>query len=193
MQKILSKKQTISEDYSDFDLSGMIEHCLNFSVMNDLQHKYFNQLDKFRKFLLNSGSHDDYDTPMFKSEINDCIKIFKIYFNKIKLKHILPEGTVLVFELVDSKKPETYMFEITLKENLRIYKEPSKEICVLRVKSTYLMYKDGDLKATEDKQISLKDFYEKIYSTSDGKKDKNYLKEVFIKSTNQPLETIVKF
>jgi hypothetical protein len=55
------------------------------------------------------------------------------------------------------------------------------------------MYKDGDLKATEDKQISLKDFYEKIYSTSDGKKDKNYLKEVFIKSTNQPLETIVKF
>ncbi|MBK9729010.1 MAG: hypothetical protein IPO86_12925 [Saprospiraceae bacterium] len=192
-KKILSKKQTISEDYSDFDLSGMIEHCLNFSVMNDLQHKYFNQLDKFRKFLLNSGSHDDYDTPMFKSEINDCIKIFKIYFNKIKLKHILPEGTVLVFELVDSKKPETYMFEITLKENLRIYKEPSKEICVLRVKSTYLMYKDGDLKATEDKQISLKDFYEKIYSTSDGKKDKNYLKEVFIKSTNQPLETIVKF
>jgi len=192
-KKILSKKQTISEDYSDFDLSGMIEHCLNFSVMNDLQHKYFNQLDKFRKFLLNSGSHDDYDTPMFKSEINDCIKIFKIYFNKIKLKHILPEGTVLVFELVDSKKPETYKFEITLKENLRIYKEPSKEICVLRVKTTYLMYKDGDLKATEDKQISLKDFYEKIYSTSDGKKDKNYLKEVFIKTTNLPLETIVKF
>lgn len=192
-KKILSKKQTISEDYSDFDLSGMIEHCMNFSVMNDLQHKYFNQLDKFRQFLLNSGSHDDYDTPMFKSEINDCIKIFKIYFNKIKLKHILPEGTVLVFELVDSKKPETYKFEITLKENLRIYKEPSKEICVLRVKTTYLMYKDGDLKATEDKQISLKDFYEKIYSTSDGKKDKNYLKEVFIKSTNQPLETIVKF
>jgi len=192
-KKILSKKQTISEDYSDFDLSGMIEHCLNFSVMNDLQHKYFNQLDKFRKFLLNSGSHDDYDTPMFKSEINDCIKIFKIYFNKIKLKHILPEGTVLVFELVDSKKPETYKFEITLKENLRIYKEPSKEICVLRVKTTYLMYKDGDLKATEDKQISLKDFYEKIYSTSDSKKDKNYLKEVFIKTTNLPLETIVKF
>jgi energy-coupling factor transporter ATP-binding protein EcfA2 len=192
-KKILSKKQTISEDYSDFDLSGMIEHCLNFSVMNDLQHKYFNQLDKFRKFLLNSGSHDDYDTPMFKSEINDCIKIFKIYFNKIKLKHILPEGTVLVFELVNSKKPETYSFEITLRENLRIYKEPSKEICVLRVKTTYSMFKDGDLKATDDKQISLKDFYEKIYSTSDGKKDKNYLKEVFIKTTNQPLETIVKF
>jgi hypothetical protein len=192
-KKILSKKQTISEDYSYFDLSGMIEHCLNFSVMNDLQHKYFNQLDKFRKFLLNSGSHDDYDTPIFKSEINDCIKIFKIYFNKIKLKHILPEGTVLVFELVDSKKPETYKFEITLRENLRIYKEPSKEICLLRVKTTYSIFKDGDLKVTEDKQISLKDFYEKIYSTSDGKKNKDYLKEVFINTTNQPLETIVKF
>ena len=192
-KKILSKKQTISEDYSDFDLSGMIAHCLNFSMMNDLQHTYFNQLDKFRKFLLNSGSHDDYDTPMFNCEINDCVKIFKNYFNKIKLKQILPEGTVLVFELVDSKNPETYRFEIALRENLRIYKEPLKEICVLRVKTTYLMYKSGVLKVTEDKQISLKEFYEKYYSTSDGKKNKNFLKEVFIKSKNQPLEAIVKF
>lgn len=46
-KKILSKNQTISEDYSNFDLSGMIEHCLNFSFVNDLQHTYFNLLDKF--------------------------------------------------------------------------------------------------------------------------------------------------
>ena len=68
-KKILSKKQTISEDYSDFDLSGMIEYCLNFSIMNDLQHTYFNQLDKFRKFLLNSGSHDDYDTQIGRAHV----------------------------------------------------------------------------------------------------------------------------
>ncbi len=192
-KKILSKKQTISEDYSDFDLSGMIEYCLNFSIMNDLQHTYFNQLDKFRKFLLNSGSHDDYDTPIFKSEINDCIKIFKNYFNKIKLKHILPEGTVLVFELVDSKKPETYKFEITLKDNLRIYKEPTKDICVLKVKTSYLLYKDNKLIATQDDFISLQKFYDKIYSTSDRKKDVNYLKEITVKESSQALETIVKF
>ncbi|MFM9839398.1 MAG: AAA family ATPase [Cyclobacteriaceae bacterium] len=192
-KKILSKKQTISEDYSDFDLSGMINHCLNFSVVNDLQHIYFSQLDKFRKFLLNSGSHDDYDTPMFKSEINDCIKIFKSYFNRVKLKHILPEGSILTMELGDGKKAETYKFEITLKENLRIYQEPSKEIRLLKVKVSYDLFKDGTLLTTQNDSISLQNFYDKPYSTSDKKKSPNYLKEIIIKASNKPLETIVRF
>src|SRR5690606_41846578 len=55
--------------------------------------------------------YDDYDNPLFKSEINDCIKIFEVYFNKVKIKHILPEGSILHFELVDGKKSETYRFE----------------------------------------------------------------------------------
>ena len=192
-KKILSKKQTISEDYSDYDLNGMIEHCLNFAISNNLQHRYFNELDKFRKFLLNSGSHDDYDTPIFKSELNDCLKIFKTYFNEIQLKHILPEGSILVFELTDGKKGEVYTFEITLRENLRIYKEPSKEICVLKIKANYQIYKDSKPIISKNDFISLQKFYDKPYSTSDGKKDKNYLKEVLIKESNTPLETIIKF
>jgi RecF/RecN/SMC N terminal domain len=192
-KKILSKNQTISEDYSNFDLSGMIEHCLNFSFVNNLQHTYFNQLDKFRKFLLNSGSHDDYDTPMFKSEINDCLKIFNTYFNKVKLKHILPAGSKLTFELADGKKAETYRFEITLRENLRIYKEPAMDISVLKVKVSYDLFKDGTLLTSQNDFISLQKFYDKPYSTSDKKKDANYLKEIIINANNQPLETIVKF
>lgn len=192
-KKILSKKQTISEDYSDFDLNGMIEHSLNFATVNNLQFAYFNQLDKFRKFLLNAGSHDDYDTPMFKSEVNDCLRIFKTYFNRVKLKHILPEGTMLSFELIDGKKPETYKFEITLRENLRIYKEPSKGICLIKVKVSYDLYRDGDLLTTVNDFVSLQKLYDKPYSTSDKKKDTNYLKEIIINANNQPLETLVKF
>ncbi|MBS1735604.1 MAG: hypothetical protein JSS98_03265 [Bacteroidetes bacterium] len=192
-KKVLSKKQTISEDYKNLDLSGMIEYCLNFSLVNGLQHTYFHQLDKFRKFLLNSGSHDDYDTPMFKSEINDCLKIFKNYFNKVKLKHILPLGSMLTIELGNGKKAETYKFEITLRENLRIYKEPAKDICVLKVKVSYDLFRDGKLLSSQNDFISLQKFYDKPYSTSDKKKDANYLKEIIINANNQPLETIVKF
>lgn len=192
-KKILSKKQAISEDYSAFDLNGMIEHSLNFALMNDLQHVYFHHLDKFRKFLLNSGSHDDYDNPMFKSEINDCIKIFSNYFNQVKLKHILPEGEILFFELTDSKKPEVYRFEVTLKENLRIYKEPLRALTLLKLKVNYNLYKDGKLLTNKKEFISLQKFYEKPYSTSDGKHTSDYLKGIIISSTNQPLETIVKF
>jgi hypothetical protein len=192
-KRILSKKQTITEDYSDYDLNGMIELCLNFAIANDLQQTYFNQLDKFRKFLLNSSSHDDYDTPMFKSELSDCIKIFETYFNKVKLKHILPEDTILSFELVDGKKGETYKYEITLKENLRIYKEPSKDIYLIRVKVSYELFKDGIFLVKENKQISLKDIYDKSYSTSDNKKNANFLKEILIGQTGKTLETVVKF
>lgn len=192
-KKILSKKQTISEDYTSLDLNGMIEYCLLFAKSNDLQFSYFNHLDKFRKFLLNSGSHDDYDNPLFKSEINDCIKLFESYFNKIKIKHILAAGSKLTFELVDGKKTETYRFEVTLRENLRIYKEPAKDICVLKVKVSYDLFKDGTLLTSQNDFISLQKFYDKPYSTSDKKKNANYLKEIIINANNQPLETIVKF
>lgn len=192
-KKVLSKNQTISEDYTSFDLNGMIEHCLLFATSNNLQYTYFNQLDKFRKFILNAGSHDDYDTPMFKSEINDCLKIFNTYFNKVKIKHILPAGSKLTIELADGKKAEIYKFEITLRENLRIYKEPVKDICVLKVKVSYDLFKDGTLLTSQNDFISLQKFYDKPYSTSDKKKDANYLKEVIINANNQPLETIVKF
>jgi len=192
-KKILSKKQTISEDYSSYDLNGMIEYCLQFAKSNDLQYNYFHHLDKFRKFLLNSGSHDDYDNPLFKSEISDCIKIFDSYFNKVRIKHILPEGSRLHFELVDGKKNETYRFEITLRENLRIYEEPLKGISVIKVKISYNLLKDGVQIASQNDFISLRKFYEKPYSSSDGKKSKDYLQEVFLSEKNQPLGLIVKF
>lgn len=192
-KRILSKKQTISEDYTSFDLNGMIEHCLLFATSNDLKYTYFNQLDKFRKFLLNSGSHDDYDNPMFKSEINDCIKIFENYFNKVRIKHILTEGSVLHFGLVDGKKSETYRYEITLRENLRIYKEPLKDLSLLKVKVNYSLFKDETLLANQNDFISLKKFYEKPYSTSDKKKNANYLKEITFKDSGSALDAIVKF
>lgn len=190
-KKILSKKQTISEDYSSFDLNGMIGHCLLFAKSNDLQYNYFNYLDKFRKFLLNSGSHDDYDNPLFKSEINDCIKIFESYFNKVKIKHILSEGSILHFELVDGKKPETYRFEITLRENLRIYKEPLKDLRLLKVKVNYILFKDGIVQINRNDFVSLRKFYEKPYSSSDGKKSNDYLQEIILSETNQPLKSVI--
>ena len=192
-KKILSKKQTISEDYSHFDLSGMIEHCLNFAIINDLQYTYFNQLDKFRKFLLNSGSHDDYDTPMFKSEIDDCLKIFKVYFNIVKVKHILPEGTKLNFELVDGKDSKVYKFEITLRESLRIYKEPTKNVCLLKVKVSYDFFKDNKLLSSQNDFISLEKLYTKPHSSSDNAKSSNFWDNIMISDTGLPLSSIRLF
>jgi len=192
-KKILSKTQTISEDYSQFDLSGMIEHCLNFAKSNDLQFSYFSQLDKFRKFLLNSGSHDDFDNPMFKSEIDDCLKIFRAYFNIVKIKHILPEGTKLEFELVDGKKAELYRFEITLRESLRVYKEPTKESRILKVKITYSLYRNGTFLSSQNDFVSLEHLYTKPYSTSNKAKSPIFLDNIIISEVGNPLSSIKLF
>lgn len=192
-KKVLSKKQTISEDYSSFDLNGMIEHCLLFAISNDLQFVYFNQLDKFRKFMLNAGSHDDNDTPLFKSEIDDCLKIFKSYFNNVKIKHILSADSKLKIELKDGKTSDIYQFQITLRENLRIYKEPKKDIRLLKVKVSYDLFKNDIFLTSQNDFISLEKFYDKPYRSSDKKTDANYLKGIIISENNQPLETIVKF
>lgn len=190
-KKILSKKQSISEDYSSYDLNGMIEYCLNFAIMNNLQYIYFSKLDKFRKFLLNVGSHDVYDIPMFKSEVSDCLKIFDLYFNKIKLKHVLPEGTVLTFEMTDGKSPDIYKFDITLRESLRIFKEPTKDVSLLKVKISYELYRNGTHLTIQNDFISLQKFYNKPYSTSNKAKDANYLNSIIIKDSGLPLATII--
>lgn len=192
-KKILSKKQTITEDYTSHDLNGMIQHSILFAVMNDLQSANFHQLDKFRKFILNSGSHDDHDTAIFRNEISDCINTFKDYFNKVKIKHVLPAGSLLTFELIDSKKPQLYTFEIMLKESLRIYKEPNKDITLIKVKIKYKLIRDGVILGEYDEFTSLQKFYDKPYSTSNKEKNSNYLKEIIISETNLPLETVVKF
>ena len=192
-KKILSKNQTISEDYSDYDLNGMIEHCLNFATSNDLKFRYFHQLDKFRKFLMNSSSHDDYDTPLFKSEVNDCLKIFDVYFNKIRIKHIIIESTILIFSLIDGKTADIFKFEITLRENLRIYEEPNKGITVLKVKFTCSLFKNEVLINTSNDFSTLKKLFDKPYSTSDKSQNPDYLKEILIKNDNVPLESFIKF
>lgn len=192
-KKILSKEQTISEDYSNYDLNGMIEYCLNFAKSNELNYNYFNQLDKFRKFLLNSGSHDDFDTPMFKSEIKDCLKIFEAYFNKIKLRHILDEGTKLIFQLKDGKKGEEYRFEILLQENLRLYKEPNRDSTLLKVKVKYDLFKDNELLVSQYAFVSLKNFYEKPYSTSDKAKTADFWEGITIDEIKKPLNSIRQF
>jgi ABC-type lipoprotein export system ATPase subunit len=192
-KRILSKKQTISEDYSKYDLNGMIEHCLNFAIQNDLDYSYFDDLDKFRKFILNSGSHDDHDTSIFRDELNDCINIFNDYFNKVKIRHVLPADTLLTFELTDGKTANVYKYEAVLRENLRIYQEPVKDLTLIKVKIAFKLFENEKCLVDKNDFVSLQKLYEKPFSTSNKKNDSNYLKAIFIADTKQSLESVVKF
>lgn len=190
-KKILSKKQTISEDYSSFDLNGMIEHCVLFAISNDLKVSYFNHLDKFRKFILNSASHDDYDTPIFRSEIDNCLEIFKNYFNKVKIRHELHEGEKFHFEMTDRKGKDIYKFEFILREDLRSYQEPDSVKKLIKVKVFYTLFKNGNQTAEENDFVSLNNFYNKVFSTSDKKGETDFLIGIKSTTTNKSLKEIL--
>jgi len=190
-KKVLAKTDTITEDYSDLDLNGMLNKCNNFAVMNGLDNAVFDELDKHRKFILNTSSHDDIDTPKFKNELEECLNLFHSYFSKIKIKNVLKGGTQLYFDLVDGKDGAVYLFEITLDENFKLYKEPGKPSILIKGRITYTIKKDGILKTTPAVSDfrSIQKLYDDPYKSSDKARKADFWEEVMI----YPENVLLKF
>jgi hypothetical protein len=194
-KKVLAKTDTITDDYSDLDLNGMLNKCNNFAVVNGLNHQIFDELDKHRKFILNSASHDDFDTPKFKNELEDCIKLFEDYFVKVKIKNILPTETKLHFDLKDGKNGSIFLFEITLNENFKLYKEPGKESILIKGRLTYTIKKDRVLITTSPVSDfrSIQKLYDDPYKTSDQSKTDIFWNEILLTDNGLPLSNIKVF
>jgi ABC-type oligopeptide transport system ATPase subunit len=191
-KKVLAKTDTITEDYSDLDLNGMLNKCNNFALSNNLNHQVFEELDKHRKFILNSASHDDFDTPKFKNELEECITLFESYFSKVKIKNILPIDTNLHIELVDGRNGAVFLFEIVLNENFKLYKELTNDSHLIKGRLTYTIKKDGVLITNTPISDfkSIQKMYDDPYRTSDKARSNNFWDEVIITETGLPLNSI---
>ena len=76
----------LSTDYSKLDLNGLIQNCKRYaeeSGINDIS--IFEELDSFRKFILNPASHDSYDVIKYRYEFA-YIAIISIYRNNSILR-----------------------------------------------------------------------------------------------------------
>jgi ABC-type dipeptide/oligopeptide/nickel transport system ATPase component len=190
-KKVLAKTDTITEDYSHLDLNGMLNKCNNFAVMNGLDNAVFDELDKHRKFILNASSHDDIDTQKFKNELEECLNLFHSYFSKVKIKNIIAAGTQLHFDLVDGKDGAVYLFEITLDDNFKLYKEPGKTSVLIKGRITYTIKKNGVIitnPAISDFR-SIQKLYEDPYKTSNKATNADFWERVIISAVGQPLKT----
>jgi ABC-type dipeptide/oligopeptide/nickel transport system ATPase component len=194
-KKILAKSDTITEDYSDLDLNGMLNKCNNFAVVNGLDKAVFDELDKHRKFILNASSHDDIDTPKFKNELEECLNLFHNYFSKVKIKNILAAGTQLHFDLIDGKTRAVYLFEVRLDDNFKLYKEPGKSSVLIKGRINYTIKKDGTVITIPEVSDfrSIQKLYDDPYRTSDQAKNKDFWEEVIRTEINQPLKTVRVF
>ncbi|MCB0515393.1 MAG: AAA family ATPase, partial [Bacteroidetes bacterium] len=79
-------------------LAELLQQMENFITDNKLNIVQFNQLDIYRKFLLNDASHDSYDVPKYKNEIESAILLLE-ELRKIQFETILKKKDKLFFEL----------------------------------------------------------------------------------------------
>lgn len=168
-KEILPKKQSLKADGTYKDLSALITEAVNFARLNALTPDVFNSLDKHRKFVLNPGSHDSYDVPKYKNEIEDCYQNL-LEIRKWQIKLILPKKAKLIFEL--KVATDTYRFEIEMAEEGILLKEPGKPSIIPRTHLNYDVLKNGTKTQpdTQHKVDSLGAMYSKMYQQSDKTK-----------------------
>lgn len=108
-------------DYRQLDLNGLLQNCKRFaeeSGMEDIN--TFEELDDFRKFILNPSSHDNYDVAKYRYEVEDCLHTLQS-FQAIAINPFLECGTKLVFELkLPPPKMDNYKFELILCDTFKI-------------------------------------------------------------------------
>lgn len=76
-------------DYKPFDLSKKLNVGAKFLLDSEISMPLINDLDRFRKFILNASSHASYDTPLFKPELKACIDTLKGDVPKFRFEKVL--------------------------------------------------------------------------------------------------------
>lgn len=189
-KRFLPPKWQLTKDYTCLDLNGMIQNCRRYaseSGITDLS--LFDELDDYRKFILNSASHDSYDVVKFESEIRKCLETLKTLSQTIS-KPVLKRGNELTFSL---KTPDTeeFKFDIQICDELRLIELPGQTKVLSKVMINYCVSKNGIRGNKQDTNQTLKKFYDKNYIKSDKTENSDYLEGIHIISSGLPLSSIL--
>lgn len=187
-KNFLPNKWQLSPDYSRLDLNGLIHNSKRYaeeSGMTDIS--VFEELNSFRKFILNPASHDSYDVVKYRYEVELCLQTLTA-FKDIDSVPFLNRGDKLCFEL-KCKAPsiDIYKFELILCDNFRIIKQPGKTPILSKGMINYRVIKNGEVGALQSDNTTIKSFYDKCYERSDKTKDANYLNSVIEVESGSPI------
>jgi len=171
-------------------LSILLNDAIVFAEQNQLNSKHFEDLNGHTKFILNYSSHDSYDVPLFRTELENCLKTLKEIY-KIENEPFLKRGEQIEFKLTNGK--DIYKFDIKLEDDFRLLKEPGKDSIISKGMINYCITKNGTKGDLKNKQDSLKKMYETCYNKSDKTKNADFWEEIIISSTGQKLKTARKF
>ncbi len=191
-KEFLPKRYHYTNEYNLHNLNGLISQLSKFADGSGLELGLFDDLDSYRKFVLNPTSHDSYDVPKFNSEIDGCLNTLKS-LREIKNENFLKRGEQIEFELTTADGIDTYKFEIRLEDDFRLLQEPTKDSVLSKGMINYWITKNGvrgDLKHGVE---NLKSFYDKNYEKSNKAKNADFWEEIVIQSTGEKLSSLRVF
>jgi AAA15 family ATPase/GTPase len=171
-------------------LKVLLDKAVIFVKQCQLDSKLFEDLKGHTKFLLNNSSHDSYDVPLFRAELENCLTTIK-EINKIKNEPFLKQGEQVEFELTDGT--DIYKFEIKIEDDFRLLQEPGKNSVISKGMLNYWITKNGTKGPLQHGQGLLKKMYENCYAKSDKTKNPDFWEEIIISSTGEKLKTVRKF
>lgn len=191
-KNFLPNKWQLSPDYSRLDLNGLIHNSKRYaeeSGMTDIS--VFEELDSFRKFILNPASHDCYDVVKYRYEVELCLQTLMV-FKDIDSVPFLNRGDKLCFEL-KCKAPsiDIYKFELILCDNFRIIKQPGKTPLLSKGMINYRVIKNGEVGTMQSDNTTIKSFYDKCYEKSDKSKDANFFNSVIEAKSGNAICTFI--
>lgn len=191
-KNFLPNKWQLSPDYSRLDLNGLIHNSKRYAEecgMTDIS--VFEELDSFRKFILNPASHDSYDVVKYRYEVELCLQTLMV-FKDIDSVPFLNRGDKLCFEL-KCKVPsiDIYKFELILCDNFRIIKQPGKTPLLSKGMINYRVIKNGEVGTMQSDNTTIKSFYDKCYEKSDKSKDANFFNSVIEAKSGNAICTFI--
>lgn len=191
-KNFLPNKWQLSPDYSRLDLNGLIHNSKRYaeeSGMTDIS--VFEELDSFRKFILNPASHDSYDVVKYRYEVELCLQTLTA-FKDIDSVPFLNRGDKLCFEL-KCKAPsiDIYKFELILCDNFRIIKQPGKTPILSKGMINYRVIKNGEVRTMQTDNTTIKSFYDKCYEKSDKSKDANFFNSIIEAKSGNAICTFI--
>ena len=191
-KNFLPNKWQLSPDYSRLDLNGLIHNSKRYaeeSGMTDIS--VFEELDSFRKFILNPASHDSYDVVKYRYDVELCLQTLMV-FKDIDSVPFLNRGDKLCFEL-KCKAPsiDIYKFELILCDNFRIIKQPGKTPLLSKGMINYRVIKNAEVGTMQSDNTTIKSFYDKCYEKSDKSKDANFFNSVIEAKSGNAICTFI--
>ena len=192
-KEFLPKKLHYTLEYSLLDLNGLICNCKKFaeeSGMEDIT--LFDELDDYRKFVLNPSSHDSYDVVKYEHEVKKCFDTLT-ELRKIQFQKIFDKGQKVAFTLKTSApNEEVFKFEITICDDFRLIIQDGYEPIISKGLINYNVFKNGyNEKGIQSDNTTLKRFYDVNYNKSDKSVSANFLDSIVDIATGNPIRTLL--